>query len=313
MIFVCKALLSPHLCHSSVLSFLLLCVHLIFKFFRLLFHLVKMQRESVISKRSVTQELEQWVKKMRCSGTTGIGIESFADIRVGVDQSEVLEDSVSYDTVTSEDIINNTEISLEAQDSLRVILPNGDSVEGCFKAGLRHGVCVVTLQEGDVAEIRGTYSEGKLAGKAKVTFRDKRTIDGFFKVGILHGFGRYFDRKGRLTFVGNHKNGRPDGTCWRIIRGGGCVVGRVDKAGSLSGIRLAYIYPDYETALVGVFKDGVMVQGQEATITGVVDDDAGVKIPIFSKPGGHLHVRQIGSYNHICSGTTIITQLVLKV
>ena len=256
------------------------------------------------SKKSASRGLEQWVKKMRCSGSTGIGLESFRDILVGVDPSIVEKGCVSYDPVESEHIRNsdNGEICINTEESLKVNLPNGVTIEGSFKAGLRHGPCLVNMSEGDVAEIRGNYKEGKLGGKAKITFNNKSTIDGFFKDGILHGFGRYFDKKGRLTFVGNHKNGRPDGTCWKIIRGGGCVVGRVDDAGQLTGVRIAYIYPDYETALVGTFSDGVMEKGQEATVTGMVEDDAGMKVPIFSKPEGHVHVRQVGTFDHICSG-----------
>ena len=167
---------------------------------------------------------------------------------------------------------------------------------------LRNGPCLVIIRDVDVVEIRGNYKEGTLGGKAKITFNDKSTIDGFFKDGILHRFGRYFDKKGRLTFVGNHKNGPPDGTCWKIIQGGGCMVGRVDSAGHLTGVRIAYIYPDYETALVGTFSDGVMEKGQEATVTGMVEDEAGMKVPIFSKPEGHVYVRQIGTFDQICSG-----------
>ena len=32
-----------------------------------------------------------------------------------------------------------------------------------------------------------------------------------------------------------YRNGVPFGTCWRVVRGGGCVVGRVDEDGRLSG------------------------------------------------------------------------------
>ena len=34
---------------------------------------------------------------------------------------------------------------------------------------------------------------------------------------------RHFDEKGRLTWIGTYKNGRPFGVCWKIIRGGGAV------------------------------------------------------------------------------------------
>ena len=43
--------------------------------------------------------------------------------------------------------------------------------------------------------------------------------------------------KGRLTFVAMHKNGRPHGICWKIVKGGGAIVGRADEEGELTGIR----------------------------------------------------------------------------
>ena len=259
---------------------------------------------SANEQQKIAQELSQWIKKMKCSGSTGLGIESFKDIKVGVDPSNVKECCVSYDPITDEDtkkaVKKGTDESSKERISLE--LENGNVVEGFFKDGSRNGQCQVNCSEGNVKEITGEYKDGKLNGKAKVTFKDRCTIVGYFKTGILHGFARYFDKKGRLKFVGNHKNGLPDGTCWRIIRGGGCVVGRVDGTGQLTGIRIAYIYPDYVTALVGTFKDGVMERGQEAAITGMVEDDAGMKVPIFSKPEGHFHVRQIGTFDYICSG-----------
>ena len=127
-------------------------------------------------------------------------------------------------------------------------------------------------------EIAGEYRGGKL--------------EGYFKAGILHGFARHFEKRGQLTFLGNHKNGKPDGTCWKIIRGGGCIVGRVDTAGKLTGEDIAYIYPDYATALVGQFRHGALEKAQEAVITDICEDKVGIKIPIFSKPGSHVHVRQ---------------------
>ena len=38
----------------------------------------------------------------------------------------------------------------------------------------------------------------------------------YFKEGIVHGFGRYFDRAGRLKCVANHKNGLKFGVFWQI-------------------------------------------------------------------------------------------------
>jgi histone-lysine N-methyltransferase SETD7 len=111
-------------------------------------------------------------------------------------------------------------------------------------------------------------------------------MEGYFKQGVLHGFGRYFDEKGRLKEIANHRNGLKFGTCWKIIRGGGCVVGRVNKEGDLTGHRIAYLYPDYKTALVGSFTDGVMECAQEAELKAIIDDN-GIKVPLFTEPTGN--------------------------
>ena len=70
------------------------------------------------------------------------------------------------------------------------------------------------------------------------------------------------------------------------------MVGRVDGRGTLTGEGIAYIYPDFVTALVGSFTDGVMESGQEAVINGSLEDEAGIKVPVFSEPDGYFHVRQ---------------------
>ena len=78
--------------------------------------------------------------------------------------------------------------------------------------------------------IDGNYQDNKMNGKVcmdpifsslfcpqvVVKFQDDTWLEGFFKDGILHGFCRYFDSKGRLTFVGMHRNGKPFGTCWKV-------------------------------------------------------------------------------------------------
>ena len=43
------------------------------------------------------KELEQWLKKMKCTGVTGIRLESFCDIKVGI-----LDDNVDHNAVSIE-------------------------------------------------------------------------------------------------------------------------------------------------------------------------------------------------------------------
>ena len=61
--------------------------------------------------------------------------------------------------------------------------------------------------------------------------------------------------KGTLSYSHMFRNGKPHGVCWRVIRGGGAVVGCVNEKGELSGICIAYIYPDFQTALIGNYRE----------------------------------------------------------
>ena len=65
----------------------------------------------------------------------------------------------------------------------------------------------------------------------------------------------------------------------------------MDESGELTGDNIAYIYPDYKTALRGRFEAGVLVEAQEAEVTGVQEDEAGIMVPVFSKCVGEMHFR----------------------
>ena len=134
--------------------------------------------------------------------------------------------------------------------------------------------------------------KGGNLGKGQSKIWDHTMFIGYFKAAILHGFAQHFDKKGRLTFLGNHTNGKPEGNCWKIIWWGGCIVGRVNSAGNCTWRDIAFIYPDYATALVGQFIDGVLEKAQEAAIIDICVDKAGIKTPIFSEPTGNVNKRQ---------------------
>ena len=88
----------------------------------------------------------------------------------------------------------------------------------------------VVLAHQHSCNIKGDYKDGQLHGRAKIVYSEGHSIDGYFKEGVLHGFARFFDEVGRLSFLGNHRNGRAEGTCWKVIKGGGGVVGEVKYA-----------------------------------------------------------------------------------
>ena len=97
-------------------------------------------------------------------------------------------------------------------------------------------------------------------------------LDCRFRDSVLHGRARRIDMKKfrefrrQLTFVGRYANGRPSGPCWSYREGGGFLFGIPDRTGAMTGAELAYIYPDFETALVGKFELEVMVEARKATV-----------------------------------------------
>lgn len=64
--------------------------------------------------------------------------------------------------------------------------------------------------------------------------------------------------------------------------------------------RVAYLYPDLKTALVGTFSDGIMDYAQVAYLKSVIEDK-GIKIPIFTEPDGRLHKREIATTKFVTS------------
>ena len=210
---------------------------------------------SKAERRSVSRQLDQWVKKLKCSGTSGgVGLESFKDIRVGLNPSPVDPcGQQSLDPIDSDELKDVVGDDRTTDGLITVSLGDEVVVKAAFKEGLRHGHCEVTFSEGDIESIRGEYAAGQLSGRARIVFSQGNSLDGFFKSGLLHGFARYFDEAGRLTFAGNHSSGLALGTCWKIIRGGGAVVGQVDQEGLLTGDNIAYIYPGSASIFFSIF------------------------------------------------------------
>ena len=242
----------------------------------------------------VSRQLDQWVKKLKCSGSSGIGLETFKEVRVGVDPSPVVRGKQqSLDTIDSEDLKDIIGDETTTDGLITVDLSEDIQVTASFRKGLRHGQCTATFADGEMRSIKGEYSEGRLAGRARIVYRGGQSVDGFFKDGLLHGFARYFDEVGRLTFAGNHRSGVAQGTCWKIIRGGGSVVGEVDQAGLLTGDNITYLYPDYSTALHGTFHKGVMVSTRECLVVSVEEDESGVLVPGLSQLKLTQHRRQL--------------------
>lgn len=74
--------------------------------------------------------------------------------------------------------------------------------------------------------------------------------------------------------------GKKVGPGWEFKIGGGAVVGKVDDRGELTGDDVVYVYPDYNTLLVGTFQNGTMVAAKSSVLVGL-DVDPASKIPLL--------------------------------
>lgn len=72
-----------------------------------------------------------------------------------------------------------------------------------------------------------------------------------------------------INFLGNYRAGLPSGIVWSRLRGGGWLVGPVDERGDFTGDNIAYLYPDFSTAILGQFHQGQLVRGKAARVSGV--------------------------------------------
>ena len=160
--------------------------------------------------------------------------------------------------------------------------------EGHFKFDTSHPKSTINYLE-------GVYKDDELCGKARVQLRDESWIEGYFKDSVLHGFCRYFDKEKHLTFIGMHRNGKPFGTCWKLIKGGGYIVGRVNEDGQLTGSDIAYLFPNIETAFVGQFVDGVLKEARVSKICDVILDYGCIKVPKFAEPTGPMYQRELST------------------
>ncbi|XP_012689857.2 histone-lysine N-methyltransferase SETD7 isoform X1 [Clupea harengus] len=150
-----------------------------------------------------------------------------------------------------------------------------------------HGFCMVTYSSSDRFE--GHFVHGEKNGKGKFFFFDGSTLEGFYMDDSLQGQGVYryedggalhgsyvdgeltgpaqeYDQDGRLIFKGQYKDNIRFGLCWFYYSDRGCVVGEVNDEGEMTGNHVAYVYPDGQTALLGSFVDGELIEARLASL-----------------------------------------------
>jgi len=112
-------------------------------------------------------------------------------------------------------------------------------------------------------------------------------------------------RTKKLEMVGMVRNGKPFGTCWKMLPGGGYTVGRVDAEGELTGNNIAFIYPDHRTGLLGHFEKGDMKRCQAVTVQGFETEYKCVSVPYFSEPTGEFYTKEVSTTSWVTDNTML--------
>ena len=111
-----------------------------------------------------------------------------------------------------------------------------------------------------------------------------RTEFFYCKRGISHGFYRALRHDNTLESFGVYINGHPSGVWWRSLTGNGYYFGEMNKNLEFEGPNNCFIYPDFETVLMGLFECDVMRKASETRIETISVSEFGVLVPHYFHP-----------------------------
>ena len=116
--------------------------------------------------------------------------------------------------------------------------------------------------------LAGEYHDGELVGPGKIVYNNNQLIIANFSNGSIHGLARRFNSEGQVVWVGRYEFGRPAGTFWQCLPGGGFLTGPADsQCETVSGENVTYIFPDCKTCLTGTFTRSRLVEARLARIS----------------------------------------------
>lgn len=76
---------------------------------------------------------------------------------------------------------------------------NGDIYDGHFSKGLKHVFGILTYSDG--SKIKGTFENDKVSGNCKKFYNDgKLEYEGSMKLGLFHGYGKYYQQGGFILY-----------------------------------------------------------------------------------------------------------------
>ena len=147
------------------------------------------------------------------------------------------------------------------------------SLSGYMLNGFFHGPVIAGLEDGRFINLRVKdnviHGIAALLGQYPLYVREDKLVKPESGFGVP-GMG----------FAASIINGKIGNTkAWLGLVGSGFIYGPVDENGRPSGKDVIFIYPDFQTALVGTFEGGVMISAVEGEIAGVICLESGILEP----------------------------------
>jgi len=158
---------------------------------------------------------------------------------------------------------------------------NGCYMSGEWRNGKREGKFRMDTDSAPVSYLEGFYINDKVQGRVRIQYITGKWVIGYAKDSVLHGFCKFYDADKKFEMAGMSRNGKPFGTCWKLMPGGGYIVGRVDPECEFTGNSIAFIFPDYRTCFHGAFENSSMKCTKAVTIKGFETEYNCVKVPVF--------------------------------
>ena len=90
---------------------------------------------------------------------------------------------------------------------------------------LRDGRFSTSCPNLGVKLLLGDYQEGELTGPGKIVYNNDDVLLVTFSRGSINGVARKFSRMGETLWVGRFQFGKPTGTWWQFLPGGGYITG----------------------------------------------------------------------------------------
>ena len=178
---------------------------------------------------------------------------------------------------------------------------NLNRFQGHFVNGQKHGRGCFYFSDGST--LSGGFKNDCLHDFGVYTYPDGHYLEAHYVEGVMNGKFVQWSPEGDVIARGQHRNDVRVGWLQLFDQFGGCLIGKVNSDGELTGSNILYVYPDAKTALIGEFRDGELLKARAAMLETDIDEVP----PKFTLRSDHLtEVESSHADSHIIAKQPLI-------